>query len=54
MGERSGHIQILSSYAPSLLNFRGPLIRDLIAAGHRVSVGAGMRKGLVQREVAKP
>lgn len=32
-------IAVISSYAPSLLNFRGPLIRDLITAGHQVSVG---------------
>lgn len=34
------HIFLLGSYAPSLINFRGPLIRALLAAGHRVSVGA--------------
>jgi glycosyltransferase involved in cell wall biosynthesis len=34
------HILILGSYAPSLLNFRGPFIRELVATGHRVSVGA--------------
>ena len=34
------HVMVLASYAPSLLNFRGPLIRDLISVGHRVSVGA--------------
>ena len=34
------HIFILASFAPSLLNFRGPLIRDIRAAGHSVSVGA--------------
>lgn len=28
------------SYAPSLINFRGPLIRALLAAGHRVHVSA--------------
>lgn len=31
---------MLASYAPSLLNFRGPLIRDLLKAGHQVSAGA--------------
>jgi glycosyltransferase involved in cell wall biosynthesis len=36
----SAHVLILASYAPSLLNFRGPLIRAVLAAGHRVSVGA--------------
>lgn len=34
------NILILGSYAPSLLNFRGPLIEEIIAHGHIVSVGA--------------
>lgn len=34
------HVLLLSSYAPSLVNFRGPLIRDMLSRGHRVSVGA--------------
>jgi glycosyltransferase involved in cell wall biosynthesis len=34
------HLLILASFAPSLLNFRGPLIRTLLARGYRVSVGA--------------
>lgn len=34
------HLLLLASYAPSLLNFRGPLIRDIQIAGHKVSVGA--------------
>lgn len=34
------HVLIVGSYAPSLINFRGPLIRDLLAEGHRVSVCA--------------
>lgn len=34
------HILIIGSYAPSLLNFRGPLIRALLNAGHHVSVCA--------------
>ncbi len=34
------HILILSPQAFSLINFRGPLIADILAAGHRVSVGA--------------
>lgn len=37
---KSSRILLLASYAPSLLNFRGPLIRDMIGAGHSVSVGA--------------
>lgn len=47
-GSRSGkyrkknkmHLLILASYGPSLINFRGPLIREIVAAGHEVSVGA--------------
>ena len=34
------HVLILASYSPSLINFRGPLILDLIAAGHEISVAA--------------
>lgn len=34
------HILILGSYAPSLINFRGPLIRKLLDTGNQVSVGA--------------
>lgn len=34
------HIFILGSYAPSLLIFRGPLIRMFLDTGHTVSVGA--------------
>lgn len=34
------HVLLLGSYAPSLLNFRGPLINDLLAEGCRVSVSA--------------
>lgn len=47
------HILIIGSFAPSLLNFRGPLIQDLIAAGHKVSVTAPdidptIRAGLIR------
>ena len=34
------HVLLIASFAPSLLNFRGPLIRDLVLSGHRVSVTA--------------
>lgn len=34
------HILILASFAPSLVNFRGPLIRDIQRAGHKVTLGA--------------
>lgn len=41
VGERRhSHLFLLGSYAPSLLNFRGPLIRDVLAQGHRMSVAA--------------
>jgi len=29
-------VLILGSWAESLINFRGPLIRDIISAGHEV------------------
>lgn len=31
------HIVIVAGFTPSLINFRGPLLRDLIARGYRVS-----------------
>ena len=34
------HVLVLASYAPSLLNFRGSLLGDLIKSGHEVTVGA--------------
>lgn len=34
------HILLVANSPASLINFRGPLIRDLRAAGHRVSVSA--------------
>lgn len=34
------HIFLLGSYGPSLINFRGPLIRALLDNGNKVSVGA--------------
>lgn len=45
------HILILASYAPSLINFRGPLIKDIIAAGHRVSVGAPNIDGGLRQQI---
>ena len=33
-------ILVLGSYAPSLINFRGQLIQDLVAAGHDVTASA--------------
>ena len=41
MREKSGQsVLLLGSFGESLVNFRGPLIRDLIPAGHRVIAGA--------------
>lgn len=34
------NIILVASFAPSVLNFRGPLIRELLARGHKVAVGA--------------
>ena len=34
------NILVLASYAPSLVNFRGPLIQSLIDAGHTVVAAA--------------
>ncbi|MFM8635757.1 MAG: glycosyltransferase family 4 protein [Planctomycetia bacterium] len=53
MGEEGQQVLILASYAPSLLNFRGPLLRDLGNAGHTVHVAApdfdlALREGLEQ------
>ncbi|MDT9598901.1 glycosyltransferase family 4 protein [Sphingosinicella rhizophila] len=36
----SSIVLLLGSYAPSLINFRGPLIADLVASGHRVVAAA--------------
>ena len=40
MTDQSKHVLLLASSPRSLVNFRGPLIRDLLSDGHRVSVGA--------------
>ncbi|MCP1198057.1 glycosyltransferase family 4 protein [Notoacmeibacter sp. MSK16QG-6] len=40
MTGQSKHILLLASSPRSLVNFRGPLIRDLLFAGHKVSAGA--------------
>ncbi|WP_416897839.1 MAG: glycosyltransferase family 4 protein [Minwuia sp.] len=34
--ERRKTVLVLGSYAPSLLNFRGPMIREMVGRGHRV------------------
>lgn len=34
------HIVVIGSFAPSLVNFRGPLIAAMVAAGWRVTAGA--------------
>jgi hypothetical protein len=38
---KSLHIFILTGGAASLVNFRGPLIKAFLAAGYRVTAGAG-------------
>lgn len=35
------HILIIGGISRSLINFRGPLIRDMLAAGHNVTACAG-------------
>lgn len=39
-GGAARHVAIFASYAPSLINFRGPMIRALLDAGHRVTLMA--------------
>lgn len=39
-GGLARHVAIFASYAPSLINFRGPMIRALLNAGHRVTLMA--------------
>ena len=45
------HILILASLAESVTRFRGPLIRDIVAAGHEVSVGAPGIDGSLRSEI---
>jgi len=45
------HIVLLASFGPSLLNFRGPLIRDMIARGYQVTVGAPNITGDVRQKI---
>jgi glycosyltransferase involved in cell wall biosynthesis len=50
MSSRTHHICILGSYGPSLIRFRGDLIKDLVAAGYRVSVAApNITAGLAEK-----
>jgi len=44
-------ILINGSYAPSLLNFRGPLLRELVARGHKVHVSAPQIDAEIQQEL---
>jgi|FLYL01.1.fsa_nt_gi glycosyltransferase involved in cell wall biosynthesis len=48
-------VAILGGYAPSLINFRGPLIRAMLASGHEVVAMAPARdgRGEVARAVAE-
>ena len=46
-------ILVNASYAPSLINFRGPLIRAMIAAGHMVHASApGLREDAAEQVAA--
>jgi len=47
------HVFILASLADSLLNFRGPLLRELVGRGHTVSAAAPGPSGAVRRELAR-
>ncbi len=46
-------ILLLGSYAPSLINFRGPLIKDLIATGHFVVAGAPEMDSEISHSLSK-
>ena len=39
------HILIIGGISRSLINFRGPLIRDMLSAGHKVT--AQVRAGIL-------
>jgi glycosyltransferase involved in cell wall biosynthesis len=43
-------ILVISAYAPSLINFRGPLLRELVARGHEVTAAAPYSPGLSRLE----
>ncbi len=45
-------VLVNASFAPSLINFRGPLIRAMIAAGHRVHASAPGLEGPIADQVA--
>lgn len=45
-------VLVNASYAPSLVNFRGPLIRAMVAAGHRVHASAPVLSGETAKAVA--
>lgn len=57
-GVRSQKVVLLGSYAPSLINFRGPLIAALVARGHQVhAVAPDIDEGIaaqVRRLGAEP
>lgn len=40
MNPRPQSILVVGGYAPSLTNFRGPLLAEMVAAGHRVAAAA--------------
>ena len=46
------HVLLVSNVARTLTRFRGSLIRDLLARGHRVTAAAGDRDDAVERTLA--
>lgn len=46
-------VLLVGSYGPSLLNFRGPLIADMLAQGHEVHVAAPDLKGELRTKLIK-
>src|SRR6187401_2478162 len=46
-------VVLLASYAPSLVNFRGPLIREILARGHEVFGLAPGLDGALAEETKK-
>ena len=50
--QRQGLVIVAGAYAPSLITFRGPFLRDVIAKGWRVLAIAATRDEIVKNELA--
>ena len=48
-GAKPQHVFVLGNDVAMLVNFRGPLIKAMLAAGHRVSAGAAGRNANAER-----